>query len=158
VVVLLHNLKNIFLVPDLRRKISIALGILCVYRLGAHIPVPGIDQTKLLQFMSEASKGILGYLNLISGGALTKFGIFALGITPYITASIMMQVLAMIVPYLEQLQKEGEYGRKVINQYTRYLTLVLSVTHGFWLVFYAESQGLVLNPGWAFRLTAILIF
>jgi len=158
VIVQLRNFKNIFLVPSLRKKICISLGIFTVFRFGSHIPVPGIDQIKLVQFINQAASGIMGYLNLISGGALTRFSIFALGIGPYISASIMMQILTVVLPVLEQLQKEGEYGRKIINQYTRYLTLILSVIQGLGLAILAESQGLALNPGWGFRLTSILIF
>jgi preprotein translocase subunit SecY len=158
VIIQLRNFKNIFLVPDLRKKICVSLGIFAVYRFGAHIPVPGIDQVKLVGFISQAASGIMGYLNLISGGALTRFSIFALGIGPYISASIMMQILTVVIPTLEQLQKEGEYGRKIINQYTRYLTLGLSVIQGLGLAVLAESNGLALNPGWGFRLTSILIF
>lgn len=156
-VVLLRNFKNIFLVQELRKKVLFTLGVLALYRFGAHIPIPGVDQVRLLALMSNVGSGFLSYINLISGGALTRFSIFALGITPYITSSIMMQILTMVIPSLEALQKEGEYGRRIINQYTRYLTLLISLIQGFGLVAYAESQGLALNPGWSFKLTAVFI-
>lgn len=155
--VLLRNIGNIFVVPDLRKKIGVVLGILAVFRLGHHILIPGIDADALLHFVRQSSYPLLGYLDLVSGGALRKFAIFALGIGPYISASIMMQLLTVMIPTLEQLAKEGEYGRKIINQYTRYLTLVLSLVQGFGYAIFAESSGLVINPGWGFRLTAILI-
>ncbi|KKP25580.1 MAG: Protein translocase subunit SecY [candidate division TM6 bacterium GW2011_GWE2_31_21] len=156
-VVLLRNFKNVFLVSELRKKVLFTLGILALCRFGAHIPIPGIDEVRLLQFMNNAASGFLGYLNLISGGALTRFSIFALGISPYITASIMMQVLTMVVPSLEALHKEGDYGRRIINQYTRYLTLLLSLIQSFWLILYAENQNLAIAPGWSFRLTGMLV-
>ena len=158
-IVLLKNFKNIFLVSELRKKLAFTLGILAVYRFGAHIPIPGINTGALQALMnSKVAGGILSYLDLFSGGALKQFAIFALGMIPYINASIMMQLLTVMVPTLEQLSKEGEYGRKIINQYTRYLALGLSVVQGFGLSIFIESQpGVVLNPGWAFRLTSILI-
>ncbi len=157
-VVLLHSFKNIFLVEELRRKLLFTLGIFAVYRFGVHVPIPGIDTMALKSFFSGGA-GLLEYLNLFSGGALQNCSIFLLGVSPYISASIIMQVLGVVHPSLEQLQKEGEYGRKIINQYTRYLTLVLSVVQGFGFATYLEnqSQQIVISPGWGFRLTAILI-
>ncbi len=159
-VVQIKNLKNIFLIPILRRKLAFTLGVLAVYRFGVHIPVPGINTAALSGLLNSNMAGVFSYLNLFSGGALSKFAIFALGMIPYINASIMMQLLTVMVPTLEQLSKEGEYGRKIIGQYTRYLTLGLSVIQGFGLSVFMESQvhlGIVLNPGWAFRLTTVLI-
>lgn len=156
-VVLLHNIKNIFSVPELRKKLGFTFLVLAVFRLGHHIPLPGIDSGMLLNFMKSATSGFFGYLDLVSGGALRKFAIFALGIGPYISSSIMMQLLTLMIPSLEMLSKEGEYGRKIINQYTRYLTLLLSIIQGFGYAILAESNGLALNPGWGFRLTSILI-
>lgn len=158
-IVLLKNFKNIFLVSELRKKLAFTLGVLAVYRFGAHIPIPGINTGALQALMnSKVAGGILSYLDLFSGGALKQFAIFALGMIPYINASIMMQLLTVMVPTLEQLSKEGEYGRKIINQYTRYLALGLSFVQGFGLSIFIESQpGVVLNPGWGFRLTTILI-
>ncbi|MBD3272901.1 preprotein translocase subunit SecY [Candidatus Dependentiae bacterium] len=155
----LKNFKNIFLVPELRRKLGFTLGVLAVYRFGAHIPIPGINTQALQNLMSsKVAGGLLSYLDLFSGGALKQFAIFALGMIPYINASIMMQLLTVMLPSLEQLSKEGEYGRKIINQYTRYLTLGLSILQGFGLSTLIESQpGVVINPGWGFRLTTVLI-
>jgi preprotein translocase subunit SecY len=159
VIVILKNFKNIFFVPELRRKLAFTLGVLAVYRLGAHIPIPGINTIALQSLLSsKVAGGLLSYLDLFSGGALKQFAIFALGMIPYINASIMMQLLTIMLPSLEQLSKEGEYGRKIINQYTRYLTLGLSLVQGFGLSALIESQpGVVLNSGWAFKLTTVLI-
>lgn len=160
-VVLLRNFKNIFLVPELRRKLAFTLGVLAVYRFGAHVPIPGVNTAALSSLLSSnIAGGLISYLDLFSGGALKNFAIFALGMIPYINASIMMQLLTVMVPSLEQLSKEGEYGRKVIGQYTRYLTLGLSLIQGFGISVFIESQsqyGLALNPGWSFRLTTVLI-
>ena len=112
---------------DLRQRIFFTLGLLIVYRLGTYIPVPGIDGTALREFMTEAGQGIGGMLNLFTGGAISRMGIFALGIMPYISASIIVQLLAAMVPQLEALKKEGEQGRKKLNQYTRYGTVGLAI-------------------------------
>lgn len=158
-IVLLKNFKNIFLVSELRRKLGFTLAVLAVYRFGAHIPIPGINTAALQGLMSsKLAGGLLSYLDLFSGGALKQFAIFALGMIPYINASIMMQLLTVMLPSLERLSKEGEYGRKIINQYTRYLTLGLSIMQGFGLSALIESQpGVVFNSGWGFRLTTVLI-
>lgn len=160
-VVQVKNFKNIFLVPALRYKLLFTFVVLAVYRLGSHIPIPGINTAALGNLLnSNIAGGLISYLNLFSGGALSNFAIFALGMIPYINASIMMQLLTVMLPSLEQLSKEGEYGRKVINQYTRYLTLGLSVIQAFGLAVFLESQtqwGLVLMPGLGFRLTTTLI-
>jgi len=157
-VILLKNFKNMFLISELRRKLLFTLGIFVVYRLGVHIPAIGVNVPKLGEYMQQATLmgGLLKYLEIFSGGALTKATIFALGIMPYITASIMMQILGMSVPYLEQLLKEGEHGRKVINQYTRYVTLLLSAAYGFSFSVLLETQGLALTPGWGFRILFML--
>lgn len=157
-VVLLHSFKNIFFVEELRRKLLFTLGIFAVYRFGVHVTIPGIDVLTLKSFFAGGT-GLLSYLDLFSGGALQNFSIFLLGPSPYISASIIMQVLAVVSPSLEQLQKEGEYGRRIINQYTRYLTLLLSVIQGFGFASYMESrpESIVISPGWGFKLTAILI-
>lgn len=157
--VLLKNLMNIFFVPELRKKLLFTLGILIVYRIGSHIPVIGIDINALQQLMNQGSSGLGGlfsYLDLFSGGALRQCTLFALGIGPYITASIMMQMLSMTIPSLEQLMKEGEYGRKIINQYTRYLTFAVSIMQGLGFAVLAEKYNLVLEPGWGFRIMFIL--
>jgi preprotein translocase subunit SecY len=161
VIVLLKNFKNIFIIPDLRRKVLFTLGVLAIYRFGAHIPIPGVNTDALKALLdTRVAGGLLSYLDLFSGGALKNFAIFALGIMPYISASIMMQLLTIMVPTLEQLSKEGEYGRKIIGQYTRYLTFGLSIVQGFGISALIESQahlGIITNPGWAFRLTTVLI-
>jgi preprotein translocase subunit SecY len=158
VVVLLHNLKNIFLISELRKKLAFTLGIFAVFRLGTHVPIPGIDVVALNSlFSSKFGGGFLSTLDLFSGGALKNFAIFALGMSPYISASIMMQLLTIMVPSLEALSKEGEYGRRIINRYTRYLTLAVSIVQSFGLAVYIEHQpNIVLTPGWGFRLSAIL--
>ncbi|MBU4270028.1 preprotein translocase subunit SecY [Candidatus Dependentiae bacterium] len=158
-VVLLKNFKNIFLVPELRKKLAFTLGVLAVYRFGSHIPIPGVNINALQALINpKFAGGLLAYLDLFSGGALKQFAIFALGMIPYINASIMMQLLTIMLPSLEQLSKEGEYGRKIINQYTRYLALGLSVIQGFMLAIFIENQpGVVLNPGFAFKFTTVLI-
>ncbi len=154
---LLKKIANIFFISELRKKILFTLGVLIIYRLGIHIPVIGIDLTAVQNLIQQTSGlgGLLGYLDLFSGGALQRCTIFALGIGPYITASIMMQMLGMTIPYLEQLLKEGEYGRKVINQYTRYLTVLVSIIQCFGFAVMLENQGLAVESGWAFRLMFI---
>lgn len=158
-VVLLRNFKNIFLVSELRKKLAYVLGIVAVYRFGAHIPIPGIDLVALNNLFTSqfTGGGFLSYLDLFSGGALRNFAIFSLGMSPYISASIMIQLLTIMVPTLEALSKEGEYGRRVINKYTRYLTLAISVIQSFGIAVWAESQGVVIAPGWGFKLSAMLI-
>lgn len=157
--VLLKNFINIFFVPELRKKLFFTLGVLIVYRLGSHIPVVGVDVAALKNLLDQTTGlgGLLGYLDLFSGGALQHCTLFALGIMPYITASITMQMLGVAVPYLEQLLKEGEYGRKIVNQYTRYLALVVSIGQSFGFALLLERQGLVLQPGWGFRIMLVLL-
>lgn len=156
--VILRNLKNIFSIAELRKKIFFTLGVLIIYRLGTYIPVIGVDVSRLRDFMQQASKlsGLLGYLDVFSGGALAQCTLFALGIMPYITASIMMQILGFTVPYFEQLLKEGDYGRRIINQYTRYLALGISIVYSSMYAAALESYGLVLEPDWTFRFIFIL--
>jgi preprotein translocase subunit SecY len=133
------------------------LGALVVYRIGAHIPVPGIDPTKLADFYKQNQSGFLGMFNMFSGGALSKLTIFAVGIMPYISASIIMQLLSIVSPQLEALKKEGETGRRKITQYTRYGTLVLAMFYGIGIALGLEKQaGMVLDPGLAFRFTTIV--
>jgi len=157
-VILFKSFKNIFLISELRKKLFFTLGVLIIDRLGTYVPVAGVNIPVLGEYMRQATSlgALFSYLDTFSGSALGKCTLFALGISPYITASIMMQLLGMSVPYLEQLMKEGEYGRKVINQYTRYLTLGLSVFYSFSYAIFLESQGLALVPGWSFRLIFIL--
>ncbi len=133
------------------------LAALVVYRIGAHIPVPGIDANTLAELFKQNQGGILGMFNMFSGGAMSRFAIFALGITPYISASIIMQLMSIVSPQLEALKKEGESGRRKITQYTRYGTLVLATLQAYFIAFGLESQaGLVLDPGMAFRFTTVV--
>lgn len=156
--VLLRNLKNIISIPELVRKIVFTLGVLIVFRLGSYIPVMGVNVPMLQELMNRTTGlgGLLKYLDIFAGGSLERSTIFALGISPYITSSIMMQMLSMTVPSFEALAKEGEYGRKIINQYTRYLTLGLSIMYSFAYALFLENQGLALTPGWGFRIPFIL--
>jgi preprotein translocase subunit SecY len=141
---------------DLRRRLLFLLLALVVYRIGAHIPVPGIDPAQLQQFFKGQEGGILGMANLMSGGALSRFTIFALGIMPYISASIIMQLLTYVVPTFEQIKKEGEAGRRKITQYTRYGTLGLALFQSLGIAVALEaSAGLVISPGMGFRVTAV---
>lgn len=151
--ILLKNFLNIFRIKELYHKLLFTLSVLVVYRIGNHIPVIGIDLQQLQQFMMQKTGlgGLFSYLDMFSGGNLKQCTVFALGIMPYITASIMMQILSMSVPALEQLMKEGDYGRKIINQYTRYLAFAISLIQSFSFAVVVERQGLVLDPGWGFR-------
>lgn len=141
---------------DLKRRLMFLLGALIVYRIGAHIPVPGIDAQVLSELFSRQQGGILGMFNMFSGGALSRFTIFALGIMPYISSSIIMQLMTVASPQLEALKKEGEAGRRKITQYTRYGTVVLALFQGLGIAVALEAQaGLVLDPGFMFRLTTV---
>src|SRR5215470_16416573 len=141
---------------DLKRRLLFLLGALVVFRIGAHIPVPGIDPTRLHELFTNNQNGILGMFNMFSGGALSRFTIFALGIMPYISASIIMQLMTTVSPQLEQLRKEGESGRRKITQYTRYGTLFLALFQATGISIALESQaGLVLDPGLMFRITTV---
>jgi preprotein translocase subunit SecY len=141
---------------DLRQRIFFTLGLLIVYRLGTYIPVPGIDADALRQFMADAGSGIGGILSMFTGGALGRMGIFALGIMPYISASIIVQLLASMVPSLEQLKKEGEQGRKKINQYTRYGTVALATFQAFGLAKSLEAGELAHDPGLFFEAACVI--
>ena len=141
---------------DLRNRILFTLGLLIVYRLGTFIPVPGIDGIALREFMEQAGQGIGGMVSMFTGGALGRMGIFALGIMPYISASIIVQLLTAMVPSLEQLKKEGEQGRKKINQYTRYGTVALATVQAYGLAVSLESGDLATDPGMFFRLSCMI--
>ncbi|APW36211.1 preprotein translocase subunit SecY [Rhodoferax koreense] len=142
---------------DLRRRLIFLLLALVVYRVGAHIPVPGIDPTQLQQLFNGQQGGILSLFNMFSGGALSRFTVFALGIMPYISASIIMQLMGYVVPSFEQMKKEGEAGRRKITQYTRYGTLGLALFQSLGIAVALESSaGLVLSPGFGFRMTAVV--
>jgi len=142
---------------DLRRRVFFLLLALVVYRVGAHIPVPGIDPAQLQQLFQSQSGGILNLFNMFSGGALARFTVFALGIMPYISASIILQLMVHVVPTLQAIQKEGESGRRKITQYTRYSTLFLAIFQSLGIALALEgSPGLVLSPGFGFRMTAVV--
>ena len=141
---------------DLQSRILYAIGLLIVYRIGTYVPVPGIDAARLAQFFEQASTGIGGMLNMFTGGAVGRMAIFALGIMPYISASIIVQLMASMVPSLQALKKEGESGRKKINQYTRYGTVLLATFQAYGLSIGLEAEGLATDPGWFFRVGVII--
>src|ERR1700728_2853638 len=149
----LEALGNVVRIPDLRKRVLFTLGLLAVYRIGAYIPTPGIDTNKFeAYFNRNAGGGFLGYFDLFSGGMLRRMTIFALGITPYITASIILQLLTVVIPTLDKLQKEGELGRRKITQWTRYLTVALAVIQSIGIAFALQNSdgNFVLNPGFGF--------
>jgi preprotein translocase subunit SecY len=154
--------QNIFKIPELKRRIFFTLALLIVYRVGVHIPVPGIDSVALSSFFAQAGDTIFGIFNMFSGGAFENLSVFALGIMPYISASIILQLLTVVIPHLEQLKKEGEQGRKKITQYTRYGTVILSVIQGFGISVGFESMSspggapVVIMPGWTFRIMTVI--
>ncbi|MCL4361128.1 preprotein translocase subunit SecY [Candidatus Dependentiae bacterium] len=161
--VLLKNFKNIFLIPELLKKILYTLGVLIIFRLGSYIPIIGINSSLLAEYMKRQTTlgGLLSYLDIFSGGSLQYCTLFALGIGPYITASIMMQLLSMSIPSLEALVKEGDYGRKIVNQYTRYLAAILSIGYSFAYALSLEganaaNPGLLLYTGWTFKFIFVL--
>ncbi len=154
---MLEKLQNIFRIPDLRKRIFFTLALLAVYRLGGHIPTPGINTDKLQQFFEQTRGTLLGFVDLFSGGQLRRLTIFALGIMPYITASIILQLLTVVYEPLAKLQKEGELGRKKITQWTRYLTVVLSAVQSLGIAVSLEKGGdFVVNPGIGFVLMTML--
>ena len=149
-------------IPELRRRIFFTLAMLAVYRVGVHIPTPGIDRVALASFFDKVKDTIFGLFNLFSGGALEQFSVFSLGIMPYISASIILQLLTVVFPYLERLSKEGEVGRRKITQYTRYGTIVLSIIQGLMIAVGMEGtrggggEPIVLDPGWRFRIMTVI--
>ncbi|HEV2964943.1 MAG TPA: preprotein translocase subunit SecY [Candidatus Angelobacter sp.] len=151
-----EKLANIFRVPDLRKRVFFTLAMLAVYRLGSHIPTPGIDAAKLADAFKNQGGSLLGFYDLFSGGNLRKLTIFALGIMPYITSSIILQLLQVVWEPLARLQKEGELGRRKITQWTRYLTFLLSILQSLGVAFTLQSGGYVLQPGPGFVLMTIL--
>src|SRR3954447_8826184 len=155
---LFEAFANIFRVPDLRKRLLFALGLLAVYRLGGHIPTPGINLQRWEEFFSSNSGSIFGFFDLFAGGNIRRLTVFALGIMPYITASIILQLLTVVVPTLEKLQKEGELGRRKITQCTRYLTIILSILQSFGIAqgLQAMQQGIVINPGIGFVFLTII--
>ncbi len=154
----LEAFANIFRVPDLRKRVLFTLAMLAIYRLGGHIPTPGIDAHKLEQAFAQNMGTLLGFIDLFSGGMFRRLTIFALGIMPYITSSIILQLLTVVVPTLEKLQKEGELGRRKITQWTRYLTVILAVVQSFGIATGLQSMqgGFVLNPGLPFIFMTVL--
>jgi preprotein translocase subunit SecY len=159
---MLSGFQNASRVPELRRRLLFTLAMLAVYRLGVHVPTPGIDRQAMAAFFEQQKGTLFGFLNLFSGGALETFSVFSLGIMPYISASIILQLLTVVFPYLERLSKEGEAGRRKITQYTRYGTVVLSIVQGIMISVGLEgTQGpgghsLVLTPGWGFRIMTVI--
>src|SRR5919205_2285339 len=149
---------NVFRVPELRTRVLFTLGLLAIYRLGGHIPTPGVDALRFEEFVKQNAGSFLGFIDLFSGGTFRRLTIFALGIMPYITASIILQLLTVVVPTLEKLQKEGELGRRKITQWTRYLTVGLAFMQSFGIAKGLESMqgGIVINPGFGFVVMTIL--
>jgi len=159
----MDSVKNIFAVPELRRRVLFTFGLLAVYRLGSKIPTPGINTAALADLAERAAGTMFGLYDMFSGNNLSQMTIFALGIMPYISASIILQLLTVVWPYLERLSKEGDLGRKKITQYTRYGTILLSIIQALGIAFFLESNTdisgglpLVYNPGWGFRLMTIM--
>src|SRR6187397_2243969 len=158
-----NSLQNILAVSDLRNRVLFTLGLLGVYRVGHHIPTAGVNTAALAELARQSQNTMFGLYDMFSGGNLAKVTIFALGIMPYISASIILQLLTVVWPYLERLSKEGELGRRKITQYTRYGTIVLSVVQALGIAIYLERNTniagglpLVYNPGWAFRLMTVV--
>jgi preprotein translocase subunit SecY len=158
----IESFRNIFAIPDLRKRLLFTFALLAVYRVGCNIPTPGIDPQALLEFMEAVQGTFLGLVNTFTGGSLERVAVFALGIMPYITASIVLQLLTVVWPYLEKLSKEGELGRRKITQYTRYGTMVISIIQSTGIAVWIErvstpgGAALVPNPGWGFRFMTIL--
>ncbi|MEL6178412.1 MAG: preprotein translocase subunit SecY, partial [Myxococcota bacterium] len=159
------SFANITKVPELQKRIVFTLALLAVYRVGVFVTVPFVNRAEMARFIGgqdpNGGGGFLNLFNIFSGGALEQLSIFALGIMPYISASIILQLMTVVVPTLERLQKEGEQGRRKINQYTRYGTILLSLIQSFGIALYLESlndtnMGIVTDPGWGFRLMTVL--
>ena len=155
---LFEAIANVFRIPDLRKRVFFTLALLAVYRLGSFVPTPGIDVLKWGDFLNRMSGGVFGFFDMFAGGNIRRLSVFALGIMPYITASIILQLLTVVVPTLEKLQKEGELGRRKITQWTRYLTVMLAIMQSFGMAagLQAMSDGMVRNPGVGFTLMTIL--
>jgi preprotein translocase subunit SecY len=151
------NLSAFAKAEDLKKRIWFTLAALIVYRLGTYIPMPGVDPVELARLVEQQSTGILGWINGLAGGALGRMAIFALSIMPYISAAIIMQLMTTVSPHLEQLKKEGEQGRRKMNQYTRYGTVVLAAMQAYGIAVGLEGQGnVVIDPGWFFRISAVI--
>src|SRR5271156_1642046 len=148
---------NLGKAPELRQRIFFTLGALIVARLGTYIPMPGIDPAAIQQQINQSGGGLLDVFNTLAGGAVNRMAIFALGIMPYISASIIIQLMTTVIPELETLKKEGEAGRKTINQYTRYGTVGLAALQAFGIALGLERMsGVVIDPGWAFRISTVI--
>jgi len=158
----IESFRNIFAIPELRRRLFFTFALLAIYRVGCFIPTPGVDSAALLEFVDAASNTIFGFVNTFTGGSLSRVAIFALGIMPYITASIILQLLTVVWPYLEKLSKEGELGRRKITQYTRYLTVVISIIQSTGIAVFLEritapgGAPLVPNPGLGFKAVTVI--
>jgi preprotein translocase subunit SecY len=152
----IEKVRNIFAIPELRRKILFTLGILIIVRLGAQVPIPGINPEALRQTMESLNDTFFGLFNMFTGGAFGQAAVFGLGIMPYISVSIVIQILQTTLPYFQRLAQEGESGRAKINQITRYGTVILALVQSIGIAFLLESYGIVLNPGFAFRFTAVV--
>jgi len=153
------SFQNIFKIPELRVRILFTLLMLAVYRIGAHVPTPGINNDELAKFLQKEGGALLGFLDIFSGGALSRLTIFALGIMPYISASIILQLLTVVIPHLSKLAKEGERGRKKIIQYTRFGTICIALIQGFGIAVGLEGMNggaFVLSPGWSFRVMTVI--
>ena len=153
---MIEKVRNIFAIPELRRKILFTLGILIIVRLGAQVPIPGINPEALRQTMESLNDTFFGLFNMFTGGAFGQAAVFGLGIMPYISVSIVIQILQTTLPYFQRLAQEGESGRAKINQITRYGTVILALIQSIGIAFLLESYGIVLNPGFAFRFTAVV--
>jgi preprotein translocase subunit SecY len=158
----IQSFRNIFSIPELRKRVLFTFGLLAVYRIGCAIPTPGVDPQALLEFMRSQADSFLGFINTFTGGSLRRIAVFSLGIMPYITASIILQLLTVVWPYLEKLSKEGELGRKKITQWTRYGTVLISIIQGTGIALFLESMtspggaALVPHPGWSFRILTVI--
>ena len=153
---MIEKLRNIFVIPELRSKILFTLGILIIVRLGAQVPIPGIDPEALRQTMESLNNTFFGLFNMFTGGAFGQAAVFGLGIMPYISVSIVVQILQTTLPYFQRLAQEGESGRAKINQIIRYGTVILALVQSIGIAFLLESYGIVLNPGFVFRFTAVI--
>ena len=160
---MISSFKSVFKIPELKRRVFFTLGLLIVYRIGGHIPIPGVDPDALMKFFEQAGGGgLFGLYDLFAGGAFKRATVFALGIMPYISASIIIQLLGAVMPYFQKLQKEGEEGRKKITQYTRYGTVLISALQAYGVSVFlenitVEAISVVTHPGWGFRLMAMLV-
>ncbi|MBE0427586.1 MAG: preprotein translocase subunit SecY [Nitrospirae bacterium] len=156
---MLSSFQNIFKIPELKNRVIFTLALLSVYRIGAHIPTPGIDGTELSKFLAERAGALMGFFDIFTGGALSQMAIFALGVMPYISASIIFQLLTVVIPAIGKLAKEGEAGRKKIVRYTRYATVLIAAIQSFGISVGLEGMAggiFVQNPGWAFRLMTVI--